>query len=157
MSDIKFKSVGRTAKKIIETAITGSVLPIGFKTPLRLGNNSEGIFAMNTDLRLQIADNLRNLLLTNHGERLMFGDLGANLRPLVFEAVNAGFDFEDEAVVRIKDAVEKYMPFINLSTFKTNIEQHENIHTGKVKVTITYDIPALQVTEEEIAVTLHIV
>tara|TARA_Y100000310_G_C20436221_1_gene693855 strand:- start:338 stop:811 length:474 start_codon:yes stop_codon:yes gene_type:complete len=157
MSDIKFKSVGKTSQTQLRTALTGSVVPIGIVTPMRHGNNSEGIYAMHTSLRAQIADNLKNLLSTNRGERLIFSDLGANLYPLVFETVNSHFDFDEEAINRIKTVVKKYMPFIDLATFNSTIDNHDNLHTGKVNINVTYNIPMLSVSEEEITITLYIV
>lgn len=157
MATISFKSVGQTAKKRIETAVTGSLLPIGLITPLRYGKNSEGIFAMHTDVSKQIADNLRNLILTNHGERLVRYDYGANLQPLLFEVVSSQPDFDDEATVRIKNAVSKFMPFVQLDTFESNIINHDNLHTGKVQIRITYNVPELDIFDDEIQVTLFIV
>ena len=112
---------------------------------------------MHTSLRAQIADNLKNLLSTNRGERLIFSDLGANLYPLVFETVNSHFDFDEEAINRIKTVVKKYMPFIDLATFNSTIDNHDNLHTGKVNINVTYNIPMLSVSEEEITITLYIV
>ena len=80
-----FKSVGLTN---VETAdqktITGRNPPIGIKTPVQFAD-SDGLFAMHTDVLKNIKDNFKNLLLTNHGERLGLYDFGANLRPLVFD------------------------------------------------------------------------
>jgi len=157
MATINFKSVGNTTKREEKTVDQGSVLPIGLKTPLRFGNNAEGLFAMHTDVGQQIADNLRNLLLTNHGERLMNYDFGANLQPLVFEVVSSQEGFDDEATTRIKRAVSKFMPFVLLDTFTSTIINHDNLHTGKVKINITYSVPEFLITDDEIELTLYIV
>ena len=157
MSDIKFKSVGKTSQMQLATALTGSVIPIGIMTPMRHGNNAEGIYAMHTALRDQIADNFRNLLSTNKGERLIFSDLGANLRPLTSEIINSQFDFDEEAINRIKSTVQKYMPFIELVSFNSTIDNHDNLHTGKININVVYNIPSLSVTEEKVIITMYIV
>ena len=80
-----FKSVGTKVKTEEEDTAILKKPPIGIKTPLSLDLGRQGLFEMHTDLAKQISDNLRNLILTNHGERLGFYDFGANLRTLVFE------------------------------------------------------------------------
>jgi len=156
MTTINFKSVGLTPKKVLQTAITGSIIPIGIVTPLRHGNNNEGLFAMHTRTENQIADNLRNLLLTNNGERLIKYDLGANLHPLLFEIASSKDGFDDEATTRIKQVVSKYMPYIQLQTFTSTIINNDNLHTGKIKINISYNVPALNISEAEIEVMMNI-
>ena len=58
---------------------------IGIKTPLELGSGRDGMLKMHDNLKNQIKDNLKNLLLTNHGERLGNYNFGANLDELLFE------------------------------------------------------------------------
>ncbi len=157
MATINFKSVGLKAKRRIQTAVTGSALPIGLRTPLRFGKNSEGLYSMHTRIDKQIADNLRNLLLTNHGDRLVRHDYGANLQPILYEVVSSQDSFDDEATVRIKNAVAKFMPFVNLQTFSSAIINHDNLHTGKVKINITYNVPEFSIVDDEIELILHIV
>ena len=91
MATYNFKSVGKTKQQEEAEVVTKSQIPFGIKTPLQLGS-SEGILAMNYSLEDQFADNLRNLLLTNWGERLGLYDFGANLRPLTTEFTNLDKD-----------------------------------------------------------------
>ena len=157
MSEFNFKSVGRKLDKQIKTVVTGSLLPIGFRTPLRFGNNSEGLFSMNYEIREQISDNLKNLLLTNHGERVMNHDFGANLQPITYEIVSSQENFEDEAIIRIKDAVSRFMPYVSLKNFISTIINHDNLHTGKIKINITYEVPEFSIVDDEIEIMLYIV
>lgn len=153
MGSFNFKSVGKTAtQKAIETLIK-SPTPIGIKTPLSQGQQ-EGIFAMHYTLADQVHDNLRNLLLTNWGERLGFYDFGANLRPLTTELVSQE-DFDAACIERISGAVNKWMPFINLEDFLSEYDRNENKNTAIAKVTITYSIPALNVDKRALEITLY--
>ena len=154
MGTILFKSVGKTVSELLSEP-TGSIAPIGIMTPMRLGKKGEGIFAMHYKLRDQVRDNLRNLILTNHGERLGIYNFGANLRELTSELI-ASEDFENEAVERIRLAVNQFMPFIELSTFTSNIEQFNNQNVGKIIITIKYTIPALGSTNEQLDVVLGV-
>lgn len=152
MAEFNFKSVGI---KNDQQPITGSTLPIGIKTPLQLGKSGEGIFAMHTSLADQMADNLRNLITTNHGERLGLYDFGANLRSLTLDFTSLE-DFDSEAIIRIRNAVTKYMPFVNLKTFESTIDRFNNQVVGKINIKITYNIPQLSVTDRQVAVTLYV-
>ena len=130
-----------------------NVVPIGIKTPLELGKTNEGIFKMHTDAIAQIHDNFRNLLLTNHGDRLPLYDFGANLSELSHE-LGAGAG-DTEAIKRIKRAVKKYMPFIELDTFEPLVDRHDNSHVAKVGLRITYDIPKLLVKNKKIEILIY--
>ena len=107
---------------------------------------------MHKDIDKQLSDNLRNLLLTNHGERLGFYDFGANLRPLVFDL---GTDTADqEAIRRIKRTTNKYMPFISLEGFQVFVDRKDNKAVAKVGVQITYKIPRLDTALRSLEVML---
>lgn len=148
-----FKSVGNlsTDRKFVETS---SEVPIGIKTPLSLGSKSDGIFSMHFNIADQIQDNFRNLLLTNHGERLGFYDFGANLRTLTTELTTD--QFESEVARRIKMAVTKYMPFIDLQTFEYVIDHSQNQNTAKIRLRILYNVPVLDIQNKGIEVTFYL-
>jgi len=135
-----FKSVGEKQEEF-EAKIKGRLAtdkpPIGIKTPLELGEQS--LFKMHTDLGKNISDNLRNLILTNHGERLGMYDFGANLLPLSMEFGTENFD--SAAIQRISRAVRRYMPFIDLGTFESFSERTDNKVVAKAGIRITYTIP----------------
>ena len=155
MAAYSFKSVGKTREQIAEETLEVSRIPFGIKTPLALGT-SEGIFAMNYSLADQFADNLKNLLLTNWGERLGLYQFGANLKPLTTEFVSQD-DFDSEAIVRIKDAVEKWMPFVDLEDFSSEVDRLENKNTGIIKISITYNVPLINVSRKGLQIVLYVV
>lgn len=150
---ISFKSVGKTREERLVQQLIESPTPIGVKTPLRYGSK-EGIFAMNFSLADQVHDNLRNLILTNWGERLGLYDFGANLRPLMTELVSQD-DFDAQAVERINGAVQRWMPFISLETFESIPDRLNNKNTAVIKLRIAYSIPSLNVFQKVLEVTLY--
>ena len=79
MATLSFKSVGKTAQTLSEEDVEVANFPIGIRTPLSL-SDIDGPLAMNYLLDEQLADNLRNLLQTNFGERLGLYNFGANLK-----------------------------------------------------------------------------
>src|SRR5258706_463760 len=146
MGSFSFKSVGKTREERLVQKLIQSPTPIGIKTPLRLGTQ-EGILAMHFSLADQLHDNLRNLLLTNWGERLGLYDYGANLRQLMTEFVTQD-DFDSQAIERISGTVQRWMPFISLEDFLSEVDHLENKNTAIVRLTITYNIPALNVSKK---------
>lgn len=156
MAVYSFKNVGKTRQSQDEEAITTSQIPFGIKTPLQLGNSSEGILSMNFSLSDQFADNLKNLLLTNWGERLGLYDFGANLKPLTTEFVSQE-DFDTEAITRIRAAVEKWMPYVTLNTFESTTDRTENNNTGVIKINITYRIPSIEDNDRSLQIVLYVI
>lgn len=153
MATYSFKSVGKTQDQQTAEAVAVSPIPYGIKTPLQLGS-TEGILVMNYDLADQFADNLRNLLLTNWGERVGLYQFGANLRPLTTE-LSSQDNFDAEAIDRIRNAVTRWMPFIDLANFSSRIDHVDNKNVAVIRITVTYNIPALQVQDKAIEIALY--
>ena len=135
MGSFNFKSSGKTQEQQLVETLTKTAIPIGIMTPLRLGDQ-DGIFAMHGSLANQIHDNLRNLLQTNFGEHLGIYDFGANLRPLVSEFATQD-DFDAQAVERIGAAVGRWMPFVSLDDFLSEVDRTDNKNTGVIKITVS--------------------
>jgi len=155
MATINFKSVGQTQQQAKDEFTLSTLVPIGIKTPLRLSSKL-GLFEMNYSLEDQTADNLRNLLQTNWGERVGLYDFGANLRPLTAD-FSSQEDFDNEAVSRIKNAVSRWMPYVELIEFTSEVDRLENQSTGIIKITVTYDIPRILVSNKKIQVVLYVI
>jgi phage baseplate assembly protein W len=157
-SFISFKGVGTRQYATNRTNIVPTTqLPIGISLPMSFG--SEDFLQMNKDLFVQIKQNFRNLLLTNFGERLVLFDYGANLKPLVSEYLNQE-TFDEEAMIRINTAVSKYMPFIQLEGFKSEVtkllENGAGISSiGVVKITLQYSIPRVNISQSLLEVSIQ--
>jgi len=140
MARLSFKDVGTQNSVANNIATTAAPIPYGIKTPLELDEgNSVSIFKMHYSLLDQISDNLRNIILTNHGERLAMYDFGANLRPLLTDFSNKD-NFDQEAMRRIKSTVGKYMPFVNLLGYESKVERTQNVYTGIIYIIIAYKV-----------------
>lgn len=153
MAAYSFKSSGVTRADAVANARAVTAPPIGIVTPLALG--SDDLLKTNTDLGKQLADNLRNLLMTNWGERLGFYEYGANLRPLMSDLVSLD-DFDAMAMERIRNAVSKWMPYVNLSDFESNVARSNGVagSISAINLVITYGIPSLNVKDRKLQVTL---
>jgi phage baseplate assembly protein W len=154
MGQFSFKSSGVTAQTSPANNITQTPPVIGILTPLSLGTSD--LLRTSSDLATQMADNLRNLIQTNWGERLGKYDYGANLRPLLVNMV-ALDDFDSQAITAIKNAVARWMPYVELVDFLSTTDTVGKLTKGiaQVSITITYNIPSLGVKDKKIRVTLY--
>lgn len=155
MARLSFKDVGIQGFGRQNNVVSSTPLkPIGIKTPIELDESqSVNIFKMHYNNLDQISDNLRNLVLTNHGERLAMYDFGANLRPLLTDFSNKE-NFDREAMKRIKTTCAKYMPFLNLLGYESKTERRENVYTGIVYILLAYQVSSYP--EQLLEVTLFI-
>lgn len=154
MGKFNFRSVGKTTSDIQTQTLTPTPTPLGIKTPLREGTQ-EGIFAMTYTLSDQVGYNLVDLIKTNWGERVGFYDFGANLRPILSEYVSQE-SFDAQAVERISGAVKRWMPYVSLKDYISELDRVESSGTSVIKIKITYDIPALNVFNKAVQVILYV-
>lgn len=165
-STTSFKSAGQRIAEYnnrIEKSTTILRNPIGIKTPLQLKNGT--LFEMNFRLSDQITDNLRNLILTNKGERLGNPAFGTDLRKTQFNESNKE-DAEIEMMAKIQNAVNIFMPFVQLDDFATTslppsmISTTRDLHSGfaggALSVKITYTIPQISNVQKALTVLLPI-
>ncbi len=155
-SAINFKSVGKstiTARN--QESDIQKIIPIGIRTPLRYGNTS--LFEMHTDLFDQIRDNLRNLILTNHGERLGMFDLGANLVELSTERV-AREDYDNEVAARIASTVSKWMPYVSLDELVPLDDDDDALGRSRTsnipirRYLLTYSVPTINSPKQSLEI-----
>ena len=149
-----FKSAGKSTELTRKLVRDGPELPpVGIKTPVALSDTGKSFLEMNNNFPDQIHDNLLNLILTNHGERLGFPDFGANLAELTFEMQDE--DAQSEAMSRVSSAVRKYMPYVSLETFSPVVENFENKEVAKIGIIVGYKIPRLRTPERRLEVILY--
>ena len=115
---------------------------------------------MHNDPTAQVKDNLRNLILTNAGERLGLYDFGADLSALLFD-LSSNSSVETEFIERINTAVQKYMPGIeveeveeiDLDKAEKNLVNESGM--AKIRLRIKFSIPSIRVGNQAIEVTLQ--
>lgn len=88
-------------------------MSIGFNFPFQPTTGSLGYLEVTDDVVSAIKANVRSLLLTNWGERVMHIDFGCNLREFLFEARTK--QLKPRIAERIKNQLAKWMPFLTLT------------------------------------------
>jgi phage baseplate assembly protein W len=153
---ISFQNVGYKVyetRKLINPEV--SQTPVGILTPLVIDENGNTFFETTTSVEEVIKDNLRNLIQTNHGERLGRYYFGANLKPLAIE-YTSDQNFDGEAMARINTAVRDYMPYINLEGYNSKATRAVNQSVAQVEVIIQFSVPKINLYNGVIKAIIYV-
>tara|TARA_B100000700_G_scaffold322246_1_gene423272 strand:- start:776 stop:1147 length:372 start_codon:yes stop_codon:yes gene_type:complete len=112
------------------------------KLPL-LEDKAQPGFELIDNVKDLVRQNLKMVILTSPGERVMVPDFGVGVRGLLFENI-ADQETLSFFKGRIKDQVKKYLPFVELEEV-TFFEK--DIDVNKVSLLIRYTIPSLGLQE----------
>jgi len=102
---------------------------IGLKLPFNRGRS--GLFQQSQTTLEQAGSNIKNLLLTAKGERVMQPDFGSRLRELLFEQYTE--DLSSRIQSEIQDAISTWLPYINISNVNI-IQSDEDPNTTNVSI-----------------------
>ncbi len=159
-STISFKAAGQRIDEYnarFENTVPIVINPIGIKTPISMKSGT--LFEMHYDLAENVVDNLRNLILTNKGERLGNPAFGTDIRKTQFGTANKE-DAEIEMMAKIQNAVRAFMPFVTLQDFTTtqippellSLNNVDSFPGGALSVKVTFGIP--QIDDRSRALTI---
>ena len=116
------------------------------KLPLIL--DKEDGYALNKTLKDIVKQNMKNLMLTTPGERIMLPNFGVGIRNFLF---SQGGDIQHELRNKIFSQVETYLPFVEVEgvSFSSASEDpaQENIVEEILYVRIVYRIVPIDVQE----------
>ena len=106
---------------------------IGLKLPFT--RDRAGLFGQTETTLEQAGNNIKNLLLTSKGERVMQPEFGSDLRDLLFE------QYTEDLTDRIKDTIEEamstWLPYIVIS----NVDVTENeTNPNQTKVDLDFSL-----------------
>jgi phage baseplate assembly protein W len=114
----------------------------GISPRLPLVNSREdGGYVLNKTMKSSVSQNLKNLLLTNQGEKVFDASFGCGLKNILFEQFSS--DAEEKAISRIADQVQRYMPYVTLGKIKFSRSEDEN----KIFLEINYSVNSLSISD----------
>tara|TARA_B100000073_G_scaffold336400_1_gene331147 strand:+ start:95 stop:535 length:441 start_codon:yes stop_codon:yes gene_type:complete len=103
---------------------------IGLKLPLQKSDSSEGYFESSTTSIEAVKENIRNLILTRKGERVMNPTLGLNLDEFLFENIT------EDVIYLIKEDLHTtfkfWLPFVGMTDVDINSDDNSNVINIKV-------------------------
>jgi len=112
------------------------------KLPL-LEDNTQPGFQHIDNVRDLVKQNMKMVILTSPGERVMVPEFGVGIRGLLFENL-ANTEVLSFFKGKIKEQVKKYLPFIELEEV-TFFEK--DIDENRISVIIKYAIPSLNIED----------
>ena len=107
---------------------------IGITLPIQITNTA---FAQSFTTREQVSSNIKNLLLTKKGERILQPEFGSGLQELLFDFNN------DELPTNIEDtiteALEQWLPYVTIDSI--DVEQTDYLKDrNRANVSISFRI-----------------
>ena len=112
---------------------------IGLDLPIHKSNGPEGFFASTSTTIEAVKNNIRNLINTQQGERLMQPRLGLNLRELLFEQIEE--DTRRQIEADIVDKFSFWLPFVQIQEIdiRTTDEDY-SVSVNTIKINIVFSI-----------------
>jgi len=120
--------------KIVKDTKEYSNYAIGISLPIQIGKTA---FEQTFTTFEQVKSNIKNLLLTKRGERVMQPQFGSGLQELLFEQ-NVD-DLEGRIQTTIEDSISQWLPFVNID--EIDIEQTNELRdNNRVNVSIKFRV-----------------
>ena len=119
-------------KRVIDTEEFNN-FAVGITLPIQRGN--DGYFAQSFRTFDQVRSNLKNLLLTKKGERIIHPEFGSGLHDLLFQPATE--KFEEDLETTINEAVAKWLPYIIVEDINVDISK-EQTDNNQAKVSLKF-------------------
>lgn len=117
---------------------------------LPLSNDNRVGYKMNVTMRQAISQNLKCLMLTAPGERIMDPSFGVGLSKYIFS--NEGPELTKNIKVDIRQQVSKYMPFVSVQSVEvqsgdSRAEFSDSKELNKITVVIQYIVQSIGISD----------
>ena len=113
-----------------------SNVSIGIDLPFRKGLGEDGWFATTKDTISAVKNNIKMLLNTDKGERIMQPNLGSGLNRFLFE------QFTDDVRIAMEDEIvtmfRKWLPFVEIRDIRIKVDAGGEA-TGKNRLNVYID------------------
>mgnify|MGYP001293518557 FL=1 len=120
-------------KKIVIDTEEYNNYAVGITLPIQRGN--DGYFAQSFRTFDQVRSNLKNLLLTKKGERILQPEFGSGLHDLLFQPATE--KFEEDLETTINEAVAKWLPYVIVEDINIDISK-EQTDNNQAKVSLKF-------------------
>ena len=120
-------------KKIVIDTEEFNNYAVGITLPIQRGD--DGYFRQSFKTFDQVRSNLKNLLLTKRGERILQPDFGSGLHDLLFNPATE--KFEEDLENTINDAVAKWLPYVIVEDINIDISKEQS-DNNQAKVSLKF-------------------
>jgi uncharacterized protein len=120
--------------KVVKDTQSYNDYAIGISLPLQFDNNT---FTQTFQTSEQVKSNIKNLLLTKKGERILQPEFGSGLQELLFEPNTS--DFEAKIEDTINQSIEQWLPYVTIE--EINIEATDELKdNNRINVALKFRI-----------------
>lgn len=125
------------------------ILGIGVNTT----SDSNGVFPVNFTTISQAKNNLKNLILTHKGERLMQPDFGCDIWLILFEPIIED-TIESNIERSILEAVDRWLPYLNIDEIIFDYDEND-IDTNKIMLDIKFSLKSNQNIRDSVQINVN--
>ena len=104
---------------------------VGIEFPLDY--SQEGFFRKTKTIRQQVKSNIRNLLLTEKGERVFQPNFGSNLKSLLFEQITP--TLLENVENNIRESLSTWLPYVNVNNL---VAVQDDRNLNQVLISLEY-------------------
>jgi phage baseplate assembly protein W len=116
-------------------------------------SDSNGIFSVNYTTISQARENLKNLILTKKGERIMQPEFGCDIWELLFEPIVDDV-ISSQIESSILNAVEIWLPYINIDKIIFDYDE-KDIDSNKINVDVKFSLKSNPSITESINININ--
>ena len=123
---------------------------LGLKLPLVLDN---GQLASTKTTLDAVKTNIKNLLLTDIGERVMQPNLGVSIKKYLFEP------FSEDLVVQVQDTIVEsmnfWLPFVQLNDIRVKMSDDDSdVGRSTIEISVDFSLKQHLVSTESVTLTI---
>jgi phage baseplate assembly protein W len=121
-------------RKVVKDTKDFDAFAYGITLPVKRGNT--GFFEQAFTSFEQAKSNLKNLLSTARGERIMQPEFGTGLHQVLFEQMTD--EFEEKLQTTITESVNFWLPYITIKDIEVEMtDEMKDMHQAKLKIQFT--------------------
>jgi phage baseplate assembly protein W len=121
-------------QKLVQDTATYQDYAIGITLPIQIGNTA---FNQSFTTKQQVSSNIKNLLLTKRGERLLQPNFGSGLQELLFDFNDDRLAVKIEEV--ITESITNWLPYVDIRQIDVT-PSNENKDRNQVEISITFGV-----------------
>ena len=111
---------------------------IGKDLPFRKSDGNSGWFESTSTTFKAVRNNIKSLLLTEKGQRIMQPSLGLNLKKYLFEQMT------DDLIISIENDIQQtfsfWLPFVNIIDMNIEFGEDSEVGRNQINISLTFSI-----------------
>jgi phage baseplate assembly protein W len=116
-------------------------------------SDKAGIFSVNYTTLSQATDNLKNLILTKKGERILNPTFGCDIHKVLFEQLDGGL-IENKIETAILDAVSTWLPYLSINEIIFDYDNND-IDLNRINLELKFSLMSNPDLGDSVQITVN--